>query len=133
MPGHLLPFLLPECNVGNCSGRALATRGREFLMLFREAEQQEPGKGTLGWAVSPQRNLTDSWALLSGTSVRDAAARLPNGEGTRAEICELLKDSQFLAPDVTSTQVSWETALNCLPQSGFKKTHWEIHHFFLLG
>lgn len=39
-------------------------------------------------------------------SVRDAAARLPNGEGTRAEICELLKDSQFLAPDVTSTQVN---------------------------
>lgn len=38
-------------------------------------------------------------------SVRDAAARLPNGEGTRAEICELLKDSQFLAPDVTSAQV----------------------------
>lgn len=37
--------------------------------------------------------------------VRDAAARLPNGEGTRAEICELLKDSQFLAPDVTSAQV----------------------------
>ncbi|XP_053307643.1 nuclear factor related to kappa-B-binding protein isoform X2 [Spea bombifrons] len=38
--------------------------------------------------------------------VRDAAARLPNGEGTRAEICELLKDSQFLAPDVTGTQVN---------------------------
>uniref|UniRef100_A0A8C9T365 Nuclear factor related to kappaB binding protein n=1 Tax=Scleropages formosus TaxID=113540 RepID=A0A8C9T365_SCLFO len=38
--------------------------------------------------------------------VRDAAARLPNGEGTRAEICELLKDSQFLAPDVTSAQVN---------------------------
>ncbi|MEE6510946.1 hypothetical protein FKM82_031300 [Ascaphus truei] len=38
--------------------------------------------------------------------VRDAAARLPNGEGTRAEICELLKDSQFLAPDVTSAQVT---------------------------
>lgn len=38
-------------------------------------------------------------------AVRDAAARLPNGEGTRAEICELLKDSQFLAPDVTSAQV----------------------------
>lgn len=38
-------------------------------------------------------------------TVRDAAARLPNGEGTRAEICELLKDSQFLAPDVTSAQV----------------------------
>ncbi|KAJ7996689.1 hypothetical protein DPEC_G00239630 [Dallia pectoralis] len=38
--------------------------------------------------------------------VRDAAARLPNGEGTRAEICELLKDSQFLAPGVTSAQVN---------------------------
>lgn len=44
-------------------------------------------------------------------SVRDAAARLPNGEGTRAEICELLKDSQFLAPDVTSAQVSWMPCL----------------------
>lgn len=34
--------------------------------------------------------------------VRDAAARLPNGEGTRAEICELLKCSQYIsstAPD----------------------------------
>lgn len=48
-----------------------------------------------------------NWDLvLSPVSVRDAAARLPNGEGTRAEICELLKDSQFLAPDVTSAQVS---------------------------
>ena len=34
--------------------------------------------------------------------VRDATARLPNGEGTRAEICELLKSSQYIsstAPD----------------------------------
>ena len=38
-------------------------------------------------------------------SVRDAAARLPNGEGTRSDICELLKDSQFLAPGVTDVQV----------------------------
>ncbi|XP_046383131.1 nuclear factor related to kappa-B-binding protein isoform X2 [Ischnura elegans] len=30
--------------------------------------------------------------------VRDATARLPNGEGTRSEVCELLRDSQFLAP-----------------------------------
>lgn len=30
--------------------------------------------------------------------VRDAAARLPNGEGTRAEICELLKSSQYISP-----------------------------------
>lgn len=38
-------------------------------------------------------------------TVRDSAARLPNGEGTRGEICELLKDSQFLAPGVTDAQV----------------------------
>ncbi|XP_048471337.1 nuclear factor related to kappa-B-binding protein [Rhincodon typus] len=40
------------------------------------------------------------------SDIRDAAARLPNGEGTRAEICELLKDSQFLAPEVTSAQIN---------------------------
>lgn len=36
------------------------------------------------------------------TLVRDATARLPNGEGTRADICELLKSSQYIsssAPD----------------------------------
>ncbi|KAK5643642.1 hypothetical protein RI129_007487 [Pyrocoelia pectoralis] len=34
------------------------------------------------------------------TLVRDATARLPNGEGTRADICELLKSSQYLSPNV---------------------------------
>lgn len=29
-------------------------------------------------------------------SVRDATARLPNGMGTRSDICTLLKDSQYL-------------------------------------
>lgn len=58
--------------------------------------------------MSPVVALLDSWTFrFPPPSVRDAAARLPNGEGTRAEICELLKDSQFLAPDVTSTQVGW--------------------------
>lgn len=33
------------------------------------------------------------------TLVRDATARLPNGEGTRADICELLKSSQYINPD----------------------------------
>ncbi|GAB1608858.1 nuclear factor related to kappa-B-binding protein-like [Argonauta hians] len=40
------------------------------------------------------------------TLVRDAAARLPNGEGTRGDICELLKDSQFLAPAITDAQIN---------------------------
>uniref|UniRef100_A0A8C3LQB8 Nuclear factor related to kappa-B-binding protein n=1 Tax=Chrysolophus pictus TaxID=9089 RepID=A0A8C3LQB8_CHRPC len=51
--------------------------------------------------------------------VRDAAARLPNGEGTRAEICELLKDSQFLAPDVTSAQV------NAVVSGALDRLHYE--------
>jgi nuclear factor related to kappa-B-binding protein len=41
--------------------------------------------------------------------VRNAAARLPNGEGTRSDVCELLKDSQYLAPGVTDTQVCIES------------------------
>ncbi|XP_071841560.1 uncharacterized protein [Apostichopus japonicus] len=31
--------------------------------------------------------------------VRDAVARLPNGEGTKLEICHLLKESQYIAPN----------------------------------
>lgn len=54
--------------------------------------------------VCAKKSHNSDFCPLS-TAVRDAAARLPNGEGTRAEICELLKDSQFLAPDVTSAQV----------------------------
>lgn len=39
------------------------------------------------------------------TLVRDAASRLPNGEGTRAEVCELLKDSQFLNLNSSDAQI----------------------------
>lgn len=38
--------------------------------------------------------------------VRDAAARLPNGEGTRADICELLRDSQYILPNISDQQVN---------------------------
>lgn len=31
--------------------------------------------------------------------VRDAVARLPNGEGTKIEICQLLRESQYIAPN----------------------------------
>lgn len=44
------------------------------------------------------------------TLVRDATARLPNGEGTRADICELLRSSQYInqeaADNVLQTIVS---------------------------
>ena len=38
--------------------------------------------------------------------VRDSAARLPNGEGTRFDICSLLKDSQYLRDDISDEQIS---------------------------
>jgi nuclear factor related to kappa-B-binding protein len=34
------------------------------------------------------------------TLARDAAARLPNGVGTRADICELVKESQYITEDL---------------------------------
>lgn len=44
------------------------------------------------------------------TLVRDATARLPNGEGTRAEICELLKSSQYICP--TASEVVLQTIVS---------------------
>lgn len=38
--------------------------------------------------------------------VRDAAAKLPKGFGTRTDICELLKESQFINPDVEEDKMS---------------------------
>ena len=38
--------------------------------------------------------------------VRDAAARLPAGEGSRADVCELLKESGFVVPGYSDAQVS---------------------------
>ncbi|CAD5110971.1 DgyrCDS324 [Dimorphilus gyrociliatus] len=53
------------------------------------------------------------------TLVRDAVARLPNGEGTRADICELLKDSQFLLPNVSDSQ------LNTVVSGALDRLHYE--------
>ncbi|GBG73960.1 hypothetical protein CBR_g17672 [Chara braunii] len=38
--------------------------------------------------------------------VRDAAARLPDGIGTRADVCELLRDSQYIVEDVSDSQIN---------------------------
>ncbi|XP_067944021.1 nuclear factor related to kappa-B-binding protein-like isoform X2 [Watersipora subatra] len=40
------------------------------------------------------------------TLVRDAAARLPNGEGTRYEICDLLQQSQFISESAPSSHIN---------------------------
>lgn len=37
---------------------------------------------------------------------RDAAARLPEGVGTRADICDLIKDSQFTNERLSDTQIN---------------------------
>ncbi len=37
---------------------------------------------------------------------RDAASRLPDGIGTRADICELIKDSQYLVEEIPEANVS---------------------------
>lgn len=42
--------------------------------------------------------------LLSLT--RDAAARVPDGVGTRADICQLVRDSQYIVESASDTQVS---------------------------
>ncbi|KAI3965038.1 hypothetical protein MKX01_013969 [Papaver californicum] len=38
--------------------------------------------------------------------VRDAAARLPGGIGTRADVCTLIRDSQYIVEDVGDAQVN---------------------------
>ncbi|XP_031487417.1 uncharacterized protein LOC116255664 [Nymphaea colorata] len=38
--------------------------------------------------------------------VRDAAARLPGSIGTRADVCTLLRDSQYIVEDVSDAQVN---------------------------
>lgn len=38
--------------------------------------------------------------------VRDAAAKLPRGFGTRNDICELLKESQYIKPDMPDENLS---------------------------
>lgn len=38
--------------------------------------------------------------------VRDAAARLPGSTGTRADVCTLIRDSQFIVEDVSDAQVN---------------------------
>ncbi|KAF4520073.1 hypothetical protein B566_EDAN007930 [Ephemera danica] len=52
--------------------------------------------------------------------VRDAVARLPNGEGSRSDICELLRDSQYL---VTGSE---ENYLQSVVGGALDRLHFEI-------
>lgn len=53
------------------------------------------------------------------TLVRDATARLPNGEGTRADICELLKSSQYIS------QTAPENVLQSVVSGALDRMHTE--------
>ena len=53
------------------------------------------------------------------TLVRDATARLPNGEGTRADISELLKCSQYISPDAA------ENVLQTIVSGALDRMHTE--------
>jgi len=50
--------------------------------------------------------------------VKDAAAKLPNFEGTRADICELLKESNYVNNDLESDRVS------CIVSGALDRLHY---------
>ncbi|RZF47766.1 hypothetical protein LSTR_LSTR006030 [Laodelphax striatellus] len=51
--------------------------------------------------------------------VRDATARLPNGQGTRSDICTLLRDSQYLAT------LAPDSDLNSVVSGALDRLHYE--------
>ena len=55
-----------------------------------------PGKAKSHPALAASRPAAASAAAL----VRDAVARLPRGEGARQEVEDLVRQSQFLSPEV---------------------------------
>lgn len=55
--------------------------------------------------------------------VRDATARLPNGEGTRADICTLLKDSQYIQEEIFTKDK--EGNLNSVVSGALDRLHYE--------
>ncbi|EOD27374.1 hypothetical protein EMIHUDRAFT_468885 [Emiliania huxleyi CCMP1516] len=60
------------------------------------------GKAREHFLLRPERPPSVTLLAL----VRDAAARLPGGEGSRADVCELLKESQYLIGGVNDAQIS---------------------------
>lgn len=51
--------------------------------------------------------------------MRDATARLPNGQGTRADICMLLRDSQYLI------DTALDGDLNSVVSGALDRLHYE--------
>ena len=69
------------------------------------APVRSPGAGVRPHVMLvDQRHRPPAVTILS--LVRDAVSRLPNGEGTRADIVELLQDSQFLQPNIETASLT---------------------------
>jgi nuclear factor related to kappa-B-binding protein len=60
------------------------------------------GKAREHFLLRPERPAAATLLVL----VRDAAARMPGGEGSRADVCELLKESSFVIEGVNDAQIS---------------------------
>ncbi|GAB4833708.1 hypothetical protein Ancab_031955 [Ancistrocladus abbreviatus] len=52
--------------------------------------------------------------------VRDAAARLPGGVGTRSDVCILLRDSQYIMDDISDMQI------NNIVSGALDRLHYEV-------
>ena len=69
------------------------------------APVRSPGAGVRPHVMLvDQRHRPPAVTILS--LVRDAVSRLPNGEGTRADIVELLQDSQFLSDNIETASLT---------------------------
>ena len=60
------------------------------------------GKAREHFLLQPERPAAATLLAL----VRDAVARLPGGEGSRTDVCELLKESQFITDGANDAQIS---------------------------
>ena len=69
---------------------------------LRDGSKKGGGKARDHFLLVPER--PNAATLLS--LVRDAAARLPGGEGSRTDVCELLKESAYVTDGVNDAQIS---------------------------
>ena len=70
--------------------------------IYHHNAGSEPPKGRVHSLLIPNRPNFITMTVL----VTDAVARLPNGKGTRADICTLLQDSQFIQEGVNKDSLS---------------------------
>ncbi|XP_063933266.1 nuclear factor related to kappa-B-binding protein-like isoform X2 [Zophobas morio] len=112
-PSELLAFRLQEAERYRHPEKAFIYRMHDYeapvgpLRRFGPCRDSKPAKPRPHYALLSNRPACVSLLSL----VRDAVSRLPNGQGTRDDIITLLKDSQYLNPNLTEEQCS--TLVSC--------------------